>query len=220
MVLSSGSSIVAICVCLIERYHQGYLRTILNIHWSDFVTNIEVLEMAMVTSIAAMLLKIQLRWAGHVSRMEDYRLPKVILYGELSTGHRDKGAPQKIYKDTLKRSLGCNSATSIIPSVDNTSIQSKELAIPSPNMEDKRRRRINRDRSEINTGQIVTCSRCGKACLSRIGFISRQRVCTRRVYILYLRSRSRAMIVRLINPRIWFPFAAAIPHCSHISTNS
>ena len=47
---------------LIERYryHQRCLRAILNIHWSDFVTNIEVLEMAKVTSIEAMLLKTQL----------------------------------------------------------------------------------------------------------------------------------------------------------------
>ena len=42
-------------------------------------------------------------------------------------------------------------------------------------LEDKRRRRKNRDPSEINTGQIVTCSRCGKTCLSRIGFINHQR---------------------------------------------
>ena len=61
---------------LIERYHQRCLRTILNIHWSDFVTNIEVLDMAMGTSIEAKLLKIQFRWAGHVSKMEDRRLPK------------------------------------------------------------------------------------------------------------------------------------------------
>ena len=41
-------------------------------------------------------------------------------------------------------------------------------------MEDKRRKRKNRDPSEINTGQIVTYSRCGKTCLSRIvsSFIS------------------------------------------------
>ena len=90
-------------------YNQHCLRTILNVHWTDFVTNIEVLEMAMVTSIEALLLKIQLRCAGHVYRMEDHRLPKVILYGELSTGHRDKGAPRKRYNDTLKRSLvTCN----------------------------------------------------------------------------------------------------------------
>ena len=52
--------------------------------------------MAKVTSIEAMLLKTQLRWAGHVSRMEDHRLSKIDLY--YNTGHRDKGTPQKIYK--------------------------------------------------------------------------------------------------------------------------
>ncbi|KAK2144633.1 hypothetical protein NP493_4159g00003 [Ridgeia piscesae] len=67
--------------------------------------------MAKVTRIEAMLLKTQLRWAGHVSRVEDHRLPKIDynIYGELSTGHRDKGTPRKIHKVTLKRSLAtCN----------------------------------------------------------------------------------------------------------------
>ena len=94
---------------LIERYHHRCLRTILNIHRSNFVTNIEVLEMAKVTSIEAMLIKTQLRWAGHVFRMEDHRLPKTILYEELSTGHRYNVAPRKICKETSKRSLvTCN----------------------------------------------------------------------------------------------------------------
>ena len=65
--------------------------------------------MAMETSIEAMLLKTQFRWAGHVSRIKDHRLPKIVFYGELSTGHRDEVAPRKRYKDTLKRSLDtCN----------------------------------------------------------------------------------------------------------------
>ena len=68
-----------------------------------------VLEQAETPSIEAMLIFTKLRWAGHVSRMEDHRLPKSILYGELSSGHRDRGAPNKRYKDTTKKSLSaCN----------------------------------------------------------------------------------------------------------------
>ena len=44
-------------------------------NWSDFVTDIEVLEQAEVTSIEAMFLKTQLRWAGHVSRMHGRSSP-------------------------------------------------------------------------------------------------------------------------------------------------
>ena len=33
-------------VLLLERFHQRCLRTLLNIHWSEFITNVEVLEQA------------------------------------------------------------------------------------------------------------------------------------------------------------------------------
>ncbi|KAJ7417984.1 hypothetical protein WISP_61681 [Willisornis vidua] len=39
-----------------------------------------------VTIIKIMLMRMQLCWAGHISRMEDHRLPKIVLYGELTTG--------------------------------------------------------------------------------------------------------------------------------------
>ena len=54
-----------------------------------------------ITSIEAMLLKIQLRCTGHVSRMEDPLLPKFILCGKLSSGLQKRGAPKKRYKDNL-----------------------------------------------------------------------------------------------------------------------
>ena len=37
--------------------------------------------------------------------MEDYRLPKIVMYGKLSTGHHERGAPKKQFKDSLKKSL-------------------------------------------------------------------------------------------------------------------
>ncbi len=66
---------------LLERFHQPCLRTILKIRWSDFVANTEVLELAEVISIEAMVLKLQLRWAGHVSRMEKYHLHDRAVWG-------------------------------------------------------------------------------------------------------------------------------------------
>ena len=82
---------------LLERFHQQCLCTILNIYWSNYVTNIEVLDQVEITCIEAMLLKSRLSWAGHISRMVDHRLPKIALYGELSTGHHDRGEPKKTF---------------------------------------------------------------------------------------------------------------------------
>ena len=58
----------------------------------------EVLEQAGIISIEAMLLETQLRWAGHVSRMEDHRLPKIVLYEELSAGHRNRSTKEEIQR--------------------------------------------------------------------------------------------------------------------------
>ena len=44
----------------------------------------------------------QLRWTGHVVSMNDLRLPKQVLFGELANGTRQRGRPKLRFKDTPK----------------------------------------------------------------------------------------------------------------------
>ena len=52
-----------------------------------------------------MLTATQLRWAGHVWRTGDERIPKQLLYGELWKGGRHREGQRKRFKDTLKHSI-------------------------------------------------------------------------------------------------------------------
>ena len=171
---------------LLERFHQRCRRTILNIHWSDYITNIIVLERADITSIEAMLLKIQLRWAGHVAKMEDHRLPKIILYGELSSGLRNRGAPKKRYKDILKKSLGaCNiSHLEWTTLAEDRSTWRRTISKAASSFESSRRsaieekhqRRKNSAAVTPNPDETFTCCHYNRTCRSRIGLI-KSRAC-------------------------------------------
>ena len=53
---------------------------------------------ASVPSIESILLQVQLRRAGHVTRMEDVRMPKAVFFSELQEGKRDCGAQESVTK--------------------------------------------------------------------------------------------------------------------------
>ncbi|XP_063595256.1 uncharacterized protein LOC134772232 [Penaeus indicus] len=89
----------------LESFQQAKLRRLLRIPWEQRVTNNEVLSRATLPSIETTILRHRLRWAGHVARMDNIWLPKIILYGELEEGRRPCGAPKRRFKDQLKRSL-------------------------------------------------------------------------------------------------------------------
>lgn len=83
------------------------LRNIMHIKWQDKIPDTEVLQRAERESVFAMLKCSQLRWAGHVCRMSEERLPKRLFYGELKEGKCSQGGQRKRYKDCLKASLLC-----------------------------------------------------------------------------------------------------------------
>ena len=84
---------------LLERFHQPCTRSITGIKWQDNVSN-EVPKRVSLPSIESTLLQVQLRWAGHVARMENVRMPKTVFFSELQEGKRDRVAPRR---DSLSR---------------------------------------------------------------------------------------------------------------------
>ena len=67
--------------------------------------NTTVLERCEISGVEAFLIAAQLRWAGHVIRMDDQRIPKRVFYSQLAHGSRTSGGQMKRYKDTLKVNL-------------------------------------------------------------------------------------------------------------------
>nr|VZH94992.1 unnamed protein product [Spirometra erinaceieuropaei] len=89
----------------LNHIHLSCLRRILRLNWQDRIPDTEVLERTGILSIYSMLRQMQLRWSGHLVRMDDERLPKRLFYGDVATGSRRQGGQIRRYKDTLKSSL-------------------------------------------------------------------------------------------------------------------
>ena len=89
----------------LSKVLQRQLRSIMGIRWHDRISNEEVLQRAGMMSLESTIMRSQLRWTGHVLRMNSNRLPRQTLYGELKTGRRHIGRPFLRFKDTLKRQL-------------------------------------------------------------------------------------------------------------------
>nr|VZI31525.1 unnamed protein product [Spirometra erinaceieuropaei] len=89
----------------LNHFHLSCLRRILRLNWQDRIPDTDVLERTGMLSIYSMLRQMQLRWSGHLVRMDDERLPKRLFYGDVATGSRRQGGPIRRYKDTLKSSL-------------------------------------------------------------------------------------------------------------------
>ena len=89
-----------------EKLHAFMMRhqhSIKRITWIDKVTNKEILERTGLPSLEYLLIRKNLRWTGHLIRMSPDRLPKHVLYSQLSSGHSKRGRPRLRFKDTIKR---------------------------------------------------------------------------------------------------------------------
>jgi hypothetical protein len=90
----------------LHTFHMRCLRRLLNIRWQDRITDAEVLRRAGgLWRVETMLRFERLSWLGHVGRMNDERLPKQMLFGELCGGRRRVGKPKGRWKDGVMGDL-------------------------------------------------------------------------------------------------------------------
>ena len=89
----------------LEAFHQKCLRRILGIKWQQHVTNNFILERAGIAKIETMISSLMCKWLGHFGRMDDTRLPKLVLFGKLKKGKRKQCKLNNRSKDCIRRDL-------------------------------------------------------------------------------------------------------------------
>ena len=166
----------------LTRVQVRHLRSILHIKWQDRVPDVEVLRRAECSSVEALILTAQLRWAGHVHRMPDNRLPKIALYSELRQGKRTTGGQRLRFKDVLKR----NMKRAKIPhdtwekDADDRAKWRKTLRDATKTVESVRQEEYiqahNRRHSRTSITNF-TCSTCQRLCRSNAGLQAHMRAC-------------------------------------------
>ena len=149
------------------------------------VPDTEVLTRAGIPSIHTLLQKAQVRWAGHVTRMPDGRLPKQLSYGELYYGKRSVGGQKKRFKGTLKKTL-----TSFNIDVTNWEVCAEDrplcmirtgarTAETNRIAEAQKKRAARKARlystTSASAGPTYPCPECGRVLQARIGLISHLR---------------------------------------------
>lgn len=169
----------------LHRFHMDCLRKLLKITWQDKVSDTEVLSRADLPSAYTLLRKAQVRWAGHLARMPDTRLPKILFYGELAEGKRLRGGQRKRYKDTLKtalKSLEINPDTWETAALNRPTWR-RHIGQGASSYEQNRiaeaRRKRELRKSSVNSVPSAPadhlCPICGRAFRGRIGLISHSR---------------------------------------------
>lgn len=166
----------------LDSFHLRCLRKIANIHWWMRVPNTTVLQKCNITGIEACLRERQLRWAGHLVRMEDHRLPKRLFYSQLCQGKRPQHGVKKRYKDSIKDTLKlCN-----IPAKDwetmatnrngwRTTCRKAVHTFESQRVASlvvKRDVRKAGPTYSQDTSVTFCCQTCGRVCGSRIGLFA------------------------------------------------
>lgn len=164
----------------LDVFHKRCLRTICGFTLKDRVSNAELFTLCGISGIESFLIQSQLRWAGHVVRMEDDRIPKQLMYSQLDGGNRNVGRPWLRYKDKLKANLaavqieGKNfelnaNDRNAWKTMCNQGIKYFSTSCINKLKEDRLRTKTNANQPATLSPNPHTCDHCGLLCKSLAG---------------------------------------------------
>ena len=153
---------------------------------------------------SSMIMPNQLRWTGHCVRTSDKRLPRQVLFAQLTRGTRRRCGQRKRFKDTAKHYLKkgqIDISTWELMAADRPlcrhSIYQATAKFETHRLlhqAEKRLRRKEREKSQylhLSLPPGTSCSHCQKICRSRIGLLSYLRTHDRPLENVILVSRDR-----------------------------
>ena len=168
----------------LHTFYMRCLRRLLGITWQDRIRNEDILERAGARSMGCILKQKRLRWLGHICRMEDGRIPKDLLFGELASGARPTGRPSLRFKDICKRDLkDCNIDPANLQTTTSDRNKWRLLTKQGCRQSEERKTSARRKKKEEKKQTVsrpenqFACTRCGRACHSRIGLFSHSKRC-------------------------------------------
>ena len=90
---------------LLDVFQRNCLRIVLGIRLTDRISNSRLYEKCDSIPLSGSIMKERLRWLGHVLRMKDERLPKIVLFGQPFGATRKTGRPCLGWEDVIDKDL-------------------------------------------------------------------------------------------------------------------
>ena len=188
------------------------------------MSNEEALKRTSLPSIESILLQVQLRWAGHVIRMEDIRMSKAVFFSKLQKEKCDCGAPRKRYKDQLKRQLAqariSNQSWQQVASDWDSWHSSVKKASCGFEPERHKATKGKCRRQKEWAASLPSSSQtfvCPNGCASRIGLYSHQQACKNwlSTFRMILVWEEWEIITKLLQKYFYWTFWISRPHPDH-----
>ncbi|BHF68781.1 hypothetical protein SprV_0301182200 [Sparganum proliferum] len=160
----------------LNHFHLSCLRCILRLNWQDRIPDTDVVERTGILSIYTMLRQMQLRWSGHLVRMDDERLPKRLFYGDVATGDTLKSSLKRLQiNPTNWKELALDQPTWRRTVKTGAAIyEANRIAVAKV----KREARKSQFRPVRNADAqpLPTCPRCQRTFRARIGLVGHLRI--------------------------------------------